>query len=73
MRYFISSDNKKYVGMLLETWVFVAILVLVGFLVISCGLKEAEVSLAFIAAGITTASVSSLALLRRFRKLLSRI
>jgi len=57
----------------LETWVFVAILVLVGFLVITCGVKEAELSLAFIAAGITTACFSSLVLVLRFRKLLSRI
>lgn len=61
------------VGMPLETWVFVAILVLAGFLVITCGFKEAELSLAFLAAGITTASFSSLVLMRRFRKYLSRI
>jgi hypothetical protein len=73
MLYFISLNNKKKMGLSLETWVFVAILVLAGFLVITCGLKEPELSFAFIAVEITTASLSSLVLVRRFRKLLSRI
>jgi hypothetical protein len=59
--------------MSLEAMVFVAILVLSGFLVITCGLKEAELSLAFIAAVTITASFSSLVLVRRFRKLVERI
>ena len=70
---FINGIRLEVGGMPLETWVFVAILVLAGFLVITCGLKEAELSFAFIAVGITTASLSSLVLVRRFRKLLSRI
>jgi hypothetical protein len=38
-------------GMTLETWVFGTIFVLVGFLLITCGLKEAEFSLVFMIAG----------------------
>ena len=57
----------------METWVFVAIFVLAGFLVITCGLKESELSLAFIAAGTTTASVSSIVVFKKFRKWLERL
>ncbi len=56
--------------MSLETWVFVAILVLSGALLITCGLKEAELSLVFIAAGTFTASISSLAFFKKFRKVI---
>jgi hypothetical protein len=56
----------------LETWVFVAIFVLAGFLVITCGLQEAELSLALIAVGTIIASFSSIVLFKKIRKLLSR-
>jgi hypothetical protein len=59
--------------MSMETWVFVAIFVLSGFLVLTCGFKEAELSLVFIMAGITTSSFSALVFVKKFRQLLSRI
>jgi hypothetical protein len=57
----------------LETWVFIAIFVLAGFLVITCGLQESELSLVFVAAGTITTSFSSLVLVRKFKKFVERI
>lgn len=70
---FINGIQLEVGGMPLETWVFVAILVLVGFLVITCGLQEAELSLAFMVVGTTIAGFSSIVLVKKFRKLLSRL
>jgi hypothetical protein len=69
----INEISKRKVGNALETWVFVAILVLSGFVLLSCGLKEAEISYSFIVAGAITASFSLLAFVKKFRKLLAQI
>jgi len=60
-------------GLPLETWVFGAIFVLVGLLVITCGLKEAELSVVFILAGVTIACVSSIAVFKKFRNWLAHL
>jgi hypothetical protein len=60
-------------GIPLETWVFVAILVLTGFLVIICGLQKTELSLAFIVAGTVIASLSSIVVSKTFRKWLEHL
>jgi hypothetical protein len=73
MRQFISLARLKRIGNTLETWVFVAILVLSGFLVIACGVKEAEFNLPLLAVGTATASFSVLIVVKKFRQLLSRI
>jgi hypothetical protein len=52
----------------LETWVFVTIFALAGFLVIACGFNQAELSLAFTVAGITTISFGSLIFVKKFKK-----
>jgi len=56
----------------LETWVFIAICALAGFLVIACGFGK-ELSFAFIAVGVTTISFGSLIVVKRFRKWLEKI
>jgi hypothetical protein len=55
----------------METWVFSSIFVLVGLLVITCGLKEAELCFVFIVAGATIASLSSIVVLKKFRNWLA--
>jgi hypothetical protein len=56
----------------LETWVFVAIFVLAGFLVIACGYQQ-EPSLAFTVFGLSTISFASLVISKRFREWLEKI
>jgi hypothetical protein len=60
-------------GIPVETWVFIAIFVLAGFLVITCALQQAELSFALIVAGLITAGFSSFAVSKRFRKLIESI
>ena len=52
----------------LESWVFIAIFALAGFLVIACGLNQEELSFAFTVAGITTISFGSLIFVKKFKK-----
>jgi hypothetical protein len=59
-------------GMPLETWVFVAILFLAGFLTFACGIKQ-ELSVAYTLAGITIISFNSLIFVKRFREWIQKI
>jgi hypothetical protein len=56
----------------LETWVFVSIFALAGFLVIACGIQQ-EMSFAFLLAGLTTISCGSLIFVKKVRKWLESI
>lgn len=56
----------------METWVFVAIFALAGFLVIAYGYQQ-ELSLAFTVFGLSTISFTSLVLSERFREWLKKI
>ena len=55
-------------GILLETWTLGAILALVGFLTLSCGLGRGEFGLYLPAAGITSAGVGSVVFVNSFKK-----
>jgi hypothetical protein len=56
----------------LENWVFVSLFTLAGFLVIACGLKQ-EINFTFIAIGLVTFSLSSLILVKRFKKWIEKV
>jgi predicted membrane channel-forming protein YqfA (hemolysin III family) len=57
----------------LETWVFGAILAIVGFLVIACGLGENELGVSFIIAGGVSASVGSLFFVLKFKEWIDKL
>jgi hypothetical protein len=57
----------------LETWVFGAILAVVGFLVIVCGFGEKELDVSFIIAGAVSASVGSLFFVLKFREWIDKL
>jgi hypothetical protein len=52
----------------LETWVFGAILALVGLLVTACSLGKTELGISFMIAGLTSASVGSLIFIAKFKQ-----
>jgi len=52
----------------LETWVFGAILALVGFLVTACGLGGNELGVSFVIVGLTSAGVGSLIFVFKFKQ-----
>lgn len=52
----------------LETWVFGAILALVGLLVSACSLGKNELGISFMVAGLTSASVGSLIFVAKFKQ-----
>ena len=52
----------------LETWVFGAILVLVGLLVSACSLGKNELGISFLIAGLTSTSVGSLIFVAKFKQ-----
>jgi hypothetical protein len=70
--FYKSIELKGTWRMPLETWVFVAIFALAGFLVIACGYQQ-ELSLAFTVFGLLTISLTSLVLIKRFREWLEKI
>ena len=57
----------------LETWVFGAILAIVGFLVTACGLGENELGISFIIAGAASASVGSLFFVLKFKEWIDKL
>ena len=52
----------------LETWVFGAILALVGLLVSACSLGKTELGISFMIAGLTSAVVGSLIFVAKFKQ-----
>jgi hypothetical protein len=52
----------------LETWVFGAILALMGFLVTGCGLGGNELGISFVIAGLVSASVGSFIFVFKFKQ-----
>ena len=52
----------------LETWVFGAILAVMGFLVTACGLGGNELGVSFVIAGLASASVGSLIFIFKFKQ-----
>jgi hypothetical protein len=57
----------------LETWVFVAVLALIGLLVALCGVQPEELNFLFIGLGATTASLGSLIFNKKFKRWLEKI
>jgi|WetSurMetagenome_2_1015567.scaffolds.fasta_scaffold731909_2 hypothetical protein len=57
----------------LETWVFGAILALVGFLVSACSLGKTELGISFMIAGLTSASVGSLIFVTKFKQWIEKL
>jgi hypothetical protein len=57
----------------LETWVFGAILALVGLLVSACSLGKAELGISFMIAGLTSASVGSLIFVAKFKQWIEKL
>jgi hypothetical protein len=54
--------------MLLETWILGAVLVLVGLLVIGCGIGKSELGIPFLTAGLASTAAGSLLFLTGFKK-----
>jgi hypothetical protein len=52
----------------LETWVFGAILALMGFLVTACGLAQNALGIPFVISGLTSASVGSVVFGYKFKQ-----
>jgi hypothetical protein len=52
----------------LETWVFGAILALVGLLVSACSLGKTELGISFMVAGLTSVGVGSLIFVVKFKQ-----
>jgi hypothetical protein len=52
----------------LETWVFGAILVLVGLLVAACSLGKTELGVSLMTAGLTSAGVGSVIFVVKFKQ-----
>ena len=57
----------------LETWVFGAILAIVGFLVLACGFGENELGVSFIIAGAASASVGSFFFVLKFKEWVDKL
>jgi len=57
----------------LETWVFGAILALVGFLVTACGFMQNELGIPFVIPGLTSASVGILIFIFKFKQWIDRL
>jgi hypothetical protein len=52
----------------LETWVFIAIFALAGFLVIACGVNQEGLSFVHTVAGLVTISLGSLIFVGKFKR-----
>jgi hypothetical protein len=52
----------------LETWVFGAILALVGLLVTACSLGKTELGVSFMVAGLSSVGVGSLIFVAKFKQ-----
>ncbi len=57
----------------LETWVFGAILALVGLLVTACGMGKSELGSSFAVAGLSSAGVGSLIFVAKFKQWIEEI
>jgi hypothetical protein len=57
----------------LETWVFGAILALVGFLVSACTLGKNELGVSFMIAGLTSIVVGSLIFVAKFKQWIEKL
>jgi hypothetical protein len=57
----------------LETWVFGAILALMGFLVTACGFMQSELGVSFVVPGLTSASVGALIFVFKFKQWIDRL
>jgi hypothetical protein len=57
----------------LETWVFAAILALMGFLVTVCGLVQNALGIPFVISGLTSASVGSVVFGYKFKQWIERL
>jgi hypothetical protein len=57
----------------LETWVFGAILALVGFLVTACSLGKNELGVSFLIAGITSSFAGSLIFIVKFEQWIDKL
>jgi hypothetical protein len=66
--------NRKLLGVrALETWVFGAILALIGFLVTACGLGKNELGISFMIAGLTSIIVGSLIFVAKFKQWIEKL
>jgi hypothetical protein len=57
----------------LETWIFGAILVLVGLLVSACSLGRPELGISSMVAGLASASIGSLIFVAKFKQWIERL
>ena len=57
----------------LETWVFGAILVLVGVLVSACSFGKTELGISFMVAGLTSASAGTLIFVSKFKQWIEKL
>ena len=57
----------------LETWVFGAILALVGFLVSACSLGKNELGVSFMIAGLMSTMVGSLVFVVKFKQWIEKL
>lgn len=57
----------------LETWVFGAILALVGFLVTACSFGQNHLGISFVIAGLATTSAGSLIFVFKFKEWIDRL
>jgi hypothetical protein len=66
-------NRKLWSVRALETWIFGAILALVGFLVSACSLGKNELGIYFMIAGLTSIIVGSLIFVTKFSQWLEKL